>query len=331
MVSSVMCPDDAPLTPQTESTARSEMSSRRLRELERSSLREPLTFSGRTSDLWCTPASLANTELSTEERAERARKDASARFEREKLRLSMTPSTPATSSLPPPSVVKAQPPPSSAESSFYDKENWCALDDHGSSSSSAVERAREELIDKIVWLAITEGEEVTARVRCVVAHQNTSWLLGVELLQPPPDALQHAITNGRFNGLQYFISDPPRALFVPPATVTLLNMNELLDLPPPPPPPPDDDEQSITQLPGRQPQRAVDCTPLCLRQDDDPEWIMPAWAGKDQLEAALRSQRDPPPELKCDSKTCSIVRIFNRPSLAVREGRETSDWSMDDW
>lgn len=328
----IMRPDEPPLTPRTESTARSEMSSRRLRELERSSLREPLTLSGRTSDLWCTPASLANTELSTEERAERARKDASARFEREKLRLSMTPATPVTSG-PPLSVIKAQPPPSDARHSSHDKENWCAPDDAGSSSSSAAERARDELIDKIVWLAVTEDEEVAARVRCIVAHQNSSWLLGVELLQQPPDALEHAITNGRFNGLQYFVSDPPRALFVPPATVTLLSMKELLDLPPPPPPPPPPDgaQQSISQSPGRQPQRAADCTPPCLRQDDNPEWIVPAWASKDQLEAALRSQRDPPPELNCEAKTCSIVHIFNRPSLAAREGRETSDWSIDDW
>jgi len=87
--------EEAPHTPKTSETksVRSEMSSRRLREMERrqksSTSREPLRLSGRKSSLFCTPPSLLSNEPETaEKRSERVRREASERMKREKLRLS---------------------------------------------------------------------------------------------------------------------------------------------------------------------------------------------------------------------------------------------------
>lgn len=325
----------------TTSTARSEMSSRRLREMERSSCREPLTMSGRSSHLWCTPPSLADTiELTPKERSERARRDASARFEREKLRFSLPP--PKVVAAAPPakaSTTKTQPspgvedlgdqptemPPSSSEDALF-------VLDESSATKTIIEKARDEIVDKIVWILLAEDDDVAARV-CCVERRGHRWFLGVELLQPPPPSLIGAV--GKIPN-----SDrPDRALFVPPASIALLNMQELLDLPPPPPPFFNDENRPPSIVPVDEnvppPPPPIadyaeeDMTPACLNRDGNRR--IPPWADKDQLDRALREQEDPPPQLVCVTRTCSIVDIFNRPSLARREGRETSDWSKDDW
>lgn len=262
--------------------------------------------------MWCTPPSLASDEMTPEERAQLARLDASARFEREKLRLSMTPVRQT-----PPAKVVAAGPPSSA-----DKENarpfqptWedalFVLDD--ASSPRAAERAQDQLVDKIVWIPAAE-DEVTARVKCIARDPHSKWLLGVELLQPPPLELEDNLVDG--------------LLFVPPAQVALLSMKELLELPPPPPPPPDHDDHARPPAPN---DSDKDAPPLATFDDTAPP-VVPSWAQQDQLILALHAQLDRPlpPELNNAPQTCSIVNIFNRPSLAAKEGRETSDWSRDD-
>ena len=133
-------------TSTTPQSARSEMSSRRLREMERSKKkspgsREPLSMSGRSSGMFCTPPSLATEQPTVLTRSERVRKDASARFEREKKRVSTTTMTSTTTTSttttrqsaarqsatavdrrkPPPAVVAAAAPPVSSLKDSFDK------------------------------------------------------------------------------------------------------------------------------------------------------------------------------------------------------------------
>ena len=132
---------EAPRTPTSATSARSEMSSRRQREQERlktPTSREPLSMSGRSSGIFCTPPHLAgDPQAPAMTRSERVRRDASARFEREKLRLTASQPKPAATkpakpeTIPPPRVVGAEVPdaPTSDEADTSKEE--------ASSSSSA--------------------------------------------------------------------------------------------------------------------------------------------------------------------------------------------------
>lgn len=310
-------------SPAAACRARDEMSSRRQREKDRLNSRDPrtpLSLSGRSSGLFCTPPSLAaEPPTSADERSERVRRDASARFEREKARLST----------PPPAVVAAQPPAerslgSSFDAAVVDKENsapqpgkpaapptWedalFVLEAGG--PEAAVQAAADALADKIVWVMLPgsigqQDDEVAARIYQIMEDRG-AYLVCVE-----------------------FLDHPGTTAAVRPADINLLSMRDLLELPPPPPPPSRPTDDLPINDENAPPPTNPDATPPALCGA-----TVPTWAVAPVLDGALREQAlgKLPPELATTARTCDLVAIFKRASLANRSHRETGDWSRDIW